>query len=600
MLDSECLLNLLRHGLSKRPGPKHKLVVHMTPHQTQTLESELLHYYGFQENPFGVTPDPHYLFGSGTHREALAALVCGIECGLGFQALIAKPGMGKTTLLFHLLDRFKSTALTAFLFQTQCTGRELLQYLLSELGGTSQQPSFMELYEQLNEVLARAATLGKRVIVVVDEAQNLDDSVLETLRLVSNFETENSKLIQIIIAGQPQLARKLASAGQEQLRQRLSTIARIEALSLQETISYVNHRLKRAGYTGQNLFTPDALETIWEQSDGIPRRINTLCFNAIMLAFADERKDIDRGVVEEILGDLSLELLEPELVEPETLPLATPMSVVRVDTPRVQIERPNISSDGSQTTAAPVSATANLSRPNNYGGPVNGSRVNSSRVNSSRVNSSNEKTQNNSRRREYSDIERNLLWLSAAIVLIALLSGWLMHQRPKRTSTQPSKGIEEVWRDNVESRNQTAGGELLASSIPGAGLLTKPESRSEAVTPADAGTVNAIYFDEDSSVVRSEYRRTLDRIAEVLRSNPQWIVSIEGHTDASGDETYNTDLSRRRAVAVERVLIWHYHVSPRRLSAVGLGSGRPLRPNISANDRASNRRVELRVRAVSN
>src|SRR5207253_8558463 len=209
-----------------------------------------------------------------------------------------------------------------------------------------------------------------------------------------------------------QLARKLASPGQEQLRQRLSTIARIEAMSLQETISYVNHRLKRAGYTGQNLFTPDALETIWEQSDGIPRRINTLCFNAIMLAFADERKDIDRGVVEEILGDLSLELLEPELVEPETLPLATPMSVVRVDTPRVQIERPNISSDGSQTTAAPVSATANLTRPNNYGGPVNGSRVNSSRVNSS-----NEKTQNNSRRREYSDIERNLLWLSAAIVL---------------------------------------------------------------------------------------------------------------------------------------------------------------------------------------
>jgi len=158
-----------------------------------------------------------------------------------------------------------------------------------------------------------------------------------------------------------------------------------------------------------------------------------------------------------------------------------------------------------------------------------------------------------------------------------------------------------VWRENVESRNQTAGGELLASSIPGAGLLTKPESRSEAVTPADAGTVNAIYFDEDSSVMRPEYGRTLDRIAEVLRSNPQWIVSIEGHTDASGDETYNADLSRRRAVAVERVLIWHYHVSPRRLSAVGLGSGRPLRPNISANDRASNRRVELRVRAaVSN
>src|SRR5947207_2494058 len=189
------------------------------------------------------------------------------------------------------------------------------------------------------------------------------------------------------------------------------------------------------------------------------------------------------------------------------------MSVVRVDTPRVQIERPNISSDGSQTTAAPVSATANLSRPNNYGGPVNGSRVNSSRVNSSRVNSSrvnssrvnssrvnssNEKTQNNSRRREYSDIERNLLWLSAAIVLIALLSGWLMHQRPKRTSTQPSKGIEEVWRDNVESRNQTAGGELLASSIPGAGLLTKPESRSEAATPAGASTMNGIYFDEGS------------------------------------------------------------------------------------------------------
>jgi type II secretory pathway predicted ATPase ExeA/outer membrane protein OmpA-like peptidoglycan-associated protein len=563
----------------------------MTPHQTQALESELLHYYGFQENPFGVTPDPRYLFASGTHREALAALVCGIECGLGFQALIAKPGMGKTTLLFHLLDHFKSTALTAFLFQTQCTGRELLQYLLAELGGTSQQPSFMELYEQLNEVLARAATEGKRVIVVVDEAQNLDDSVLETLRLVSNFETQSEKLVQIIIAGQPQLARKLASPDQEQLRQRLSTIARIEPLSLEETASYVNHRLTRAGYTGQNLFTPSALELIWELSDGIPRRVNTLCFNAIMLAFADDRKNIDRAVVEEVSGDLSLELLEPELIEPETLPLAAPISAARVETPKVQVKRQNITSDGSHTTAAAVAATVNLSLPNNYGGRVNGSRVHSSK----------EKTQNKRRRREYSNVERNLLWLSAAIALMALLSGWLFHQRPKHTSRQPLNRIEEVvQRDNMESRNQTAGGELLATSTAETGLRTKPESRTEALAPANAGTVNAIYFDADSSVIRFEYRKTLDRIAEVLRSNPQWMISIEGHTDASGDEIYNTDLSRRRAVAVQRALIWQYHISARRLSAVGLGSGRPLRPNISANDRASNRRVELRVRPVSN
>jgi general secretion pathway protein A len=278
-----------------------------------------LNFYGLKEEPFGVTPDPRFLYLSPEHREALASIYYGIEAGRGFLALIAVPGMGKTTLLFHLLERFRSSARTAFLFQTQCTSREFMRSLLNELGcesGSGQDPVAM--HEEFNRLLVQEARAGRRCIVIVDEAQNLDPSVLETIRLLSDFETPRAKLIQIVLAGQPELANKLARPS---LAQRISLIGRLGTLSPQETRKYLEYRLKVAGLpTGQTIFSDDACEMIARLSLGIPRNINNLCFNALSLGFALRQKTIGADVLREVAADFDLTSLVAQHEPPEPIP----------------------------------------------------------------------------------------------------------------------------------------------------------------------------------------------------------------------------------------------------------------------------------------
>jgi general secretion pathway protein A len=265
-----------------------------------------LEYYGFREQPFGVTPDPRFLYLSPAHREALASLYYGIESGRGFLALIAKPGMGKTTLLFHLLEKFRHNARTAFLFQTQCSSREFMRFLLAELGVESHDQDFVRMHEEFNKMLLQEARAGRRFIIVVDEAQNLDASVLETVRLLSDFETPRAKLLQIILAGQPELADKLASRNLAQLRQRVSLLNRLSPLSVEETRKYIDHRLKVAGYSGESIFTPEALVAIARFTEGIPRNINNFCFNVLSLSCAVRQKVVDLALVEEVINDLDI------------------------------------------------------------------------------------------------------------------------------------------------------------------------------------------------------------------------------------------------------------------------------------------------------
>ena len=269
-----------------------------------------LDFYGLREEPFGVTPDSRFLYLSPEHREALASLYYGIEAGRGFLALIAVPGMGKTTLLFHLLERFRSTARTAFLFQTQCNSREFMRFLLTELGcesGVGQDPVLM--HDEFNRLLLQEARAGRRCIVIVDEAQNLDFSVLETIRLLSDFETPRAKLLQIVLAGQPGLADKLAHPTLAQLRQRISLIGRLNTLPPHEIRNYMQYRLKMAGLKQQTVFTDEAYAMISELSLGIPRNINNLCFNALSLGFALSQKTIGGDIMREVAADLDLSSL---------------------------------------------------------------------------------------------------------------------------------------------------------------------------------------------------------------------------------------------------------------------------------------------------
>jgi type II secretory pathway predicted ATPase ExeA len=269
----------------------------------------LVDFYRFWEQPFGITPDSRSLYLARTHREALASLMCGIQAGRGFLALVAEPGMGKTTLLYQLMERLRGSARVAFLFHTQCSSLELFRYLMAELGLDSHGKDVVAMQTELYHVLFQKMLVGDRFVLIIDEAQNLAIDVLETVRLISNCETPHTKLMQIVLAGQPQLADKLTHPDLEQLRQRIAVVSSLTPFSRDETVAYIGDRLQAAGYRGGPLFTPSALSMIAEQAQGIPRNINMLCFNSLSLGYALKRKQINAEVVKQALLDLDFERL---------------------------------------------------------------------------------------------------------------------------------------------------------------------------------------------------------------------------------------------------------------------------------------------------
>ena len=269
----------------------------------------LLAFYGLNQQPFDVTPDPAYLYLSRAHREALTSLTQGIENLRGFMTLVANPGLGKTTLLNKLTEDLGNRARVVHLFQTQCNSSELLRYLLNELGVPYDATDVVAMHRTLNDVLFQEMLQGRRFVLIVDEAQNLQDSVLETIRLLSDFETTHSKLIQIVLAGQPQLVHTLLRPGLSQLRQRIGMVANLKPLDAAEVAEYVEHRLRTAGASGKTVFTRDALMLIAEQCEGTPRSINNLCFNALLLGHSMSQAIIDIEIVERAAVKLDLELL---------------------------------------------------------------------------------------------------------------------------------------------------------------------------------------------------------------------------------------------------------------------------------------------------
>jgi len=268
-----------------------------------------LSFFNLKEQPFGVTPDPRFLYLSEAHKEALASLYYGIDANRGFIGLIAQPGMGKTTMLFHMLETFRTSARIAFLFQTHCNSREFMRLLLAELGCEEDTQDLVRMYDEFNTRLLKVAEEGNRLIVVVDEAQNLEPEVLETLRLLSNFETSKAKLMHIILAGQPALAQKLSSPSLSQLRQRISIVQGLAPLPTWEVKNYVEHRLRIGGYKGSPIFSADVYGSIAAATEGIPRNINNFCFNALSLACALRKRTVDAEIVNEVISDLDLQKL---------------------------------------------------------------------------------------------------------------------------------------------------------------------------------------------------------------------------------------------------------------------------------------------------
>jgi general secretion pathway protein A len=264
-------------------------------------------FFGLGEKPFAITPDPRYLFMSERHAEALAHLLYGINEAGGFIQLTGEVGTGKTTVVRSLLERMPGHADVAVILNPQLTPVEFVLTICEELGifmRDEDVSSIKDLVDILNKRLLEAHSKGRRVVVIVDEAQNLTPETLEQVRLLTNLETASQKLLQIILIGQPELREVLARVELRQLAQRITGRYHLDPLSRAETASYVNHRLRVAGSATGEVFSATALREVHRLSNGIPRIINVICDRALLGAFTQEQHRIGPAMVREAAGEV--------------------------------------------------------------------------------------------------------------------------------------------------------------------------------------------------------------------------------------------------------------------------------------------------------
>ena len=255
-------------------------------------------FFGLQQEPFSIAPDPRYLFMSERHREALAHLLYGLQSGGGFVLLTGEIGAGKTTVCRCFLEQVPPTCHVAYIFNPKLSSGELLQSVCEEFGVTPQQPGLKGQVDALNAFLLKAHAAGENSVLVIDEAQSLASDVLEQLRLLTNLETHERKLLQIILIGQPELRSMLARPELEQLAQRVIARFHLGALAASETARYVQHRLAVAGLSGPMPFSARALQRIHTLAGGVPRRINVLCDRAMLGAYATGKSAIGDAIVD--------------------------------------------------------------------------------------------------------------------------------------------------------------------------------------------------------------------------------------------------------------------------------------------------------------
>jgi general secretion pathway protein A len=265
-------------------------------------------FFGFSENPFSLSPDPAFFYRSEQHEEALANLVYGVQARKGFIVLSGEVGTGKTTMLECLRDYLEAQYMEfAFIFNSRINSDQFFEMIAYDLDLPCPRTSKTEVLFALNQLLVEQAQEGRTVVLIVDEAHNLDWDVLEEIRLLGNLENRNGKLLQIILAGQPELDRKLDAPNLRQLKQRIVLRCNLQPFTLRDAMEYMESRLEIAGMAKQEIFSEEMMAEIHLRSQGIPRLINAICDNLLLTAFAQESKVATVEMLDEVCKDMRLE-----------------------------------------------------------------------------------------------------------------------------------------------------------------------------------------------------------------------------------------------------------------------------------------------------
>jgi len=263
-------------------------------------------HYGFSEEPFEITPDPSFLYMSPGHEEVLTSVIYGIQGRRGIIAVIGEVGTGKTILLNTALEWLSGKTKVAYIINFDVDFDDLLNMAVVNLGlaTVGQTLTKIEALQRLKDYALQQLNDSGNVALIVDEAQNLSQKAMENLRLLSNLETPKHKLVQIVLSGQPELEAKLARPELRQLTERISIRRYIEPLKEKETYEYIRHRLDVAKYKGPMLFSPEAQHLIWKISLGVPRKINILCDNALLIGYRERQSKIGPAFIQKALKDL--------------------------------------------------------------------------------------------------------------------------------------------------------------------------------------------------------------------------------------------------------------------------------------------------------
>lgn len=264
-------------------------------------------FFGLSDKPFELLPNPRFLYLSKCHRKALSYLQYGIEERAGFTLLTGEVGSGKTTLIRDIINKISAEMTLAMVFNTRVDGRQLISMINDDFGLEVEGKDKVELLKDLNDFLLYECGQQRRPIIIVDEAQNLSEGTLEELRLLSNLESDELKMVQIVLVGQPELKSIIAQPSLRQLRQRISVSCHLSPLNQTETQEYIFHRLKTVGGAGKIQFTEGVFEAIFHHSSGVPRLINLLCDFVLLSAFVEESYEINLQMVQDAISELSFE-----------------------------------------------------------------------------------------------------------------------------------------------------------------------------------------------------------------------------------------------------------------------------------------------------